>query len=76
MQEHQQQPPPEELAPPYDMKHQYDPMHMMQQQPQTSEVPGSRSWPRELEAELRIPQREVVELPAEPVEGYSGLGKK
>jgi LPXTG-motif cell wall-anchored protein len=78
MQEHQQQAPPEELAPPYDMNHQYDPTHMQQQQqqPQTIEVPGSRSWPREMEAESRFQQREVVELPAEPVEGYSGLGKK
>jgi hypothetical protein len=49
---------------------------MQQQPPQTSEVPGSRSWPREMEAETRFQQREVVELPAEPVEGYSGLGKK
>jgi len=48
----------------------------MQQQPQTIEVPGSRSWPRELEAEPRFHPREVVELPAEPVEGYSGLGKR
>ncbi|KAF7509990.1 hypothetical protein GJ744_007304 [Endocarpon pusillum] len=67
MQEHQQKPPaPNEHAPAYDMNNQYDPMHPLPQpppQPPPTEVSGSRSWPREMEAGSRFQPREVVELP-------------
>lgn len=44
-----------------------------------SEVSGSRSWPREMEAMSRFQQQEVVELPAPAQEmhgGGSGKGNR
>lgn len=41
-----------------------------------SEVVGSRSWPREMEAMSRFQQSQVVELPASPIDGGSRNEKK
>ena len=41
-----------------------------------SEVSGSGNWPREMEGTSRFQQREVVELPASPIDAGGGVGKK